>query len=912
VVAGPLLETKLYRPIGRRDLVSRPRLIERLNWGCGSRLTLVSAPAGFGKTTLLTAWLADSPAVPNEERCVAWLSLDGGDNDPGLFWTYVIAALASVVPGFGASCGALLEPPQRPPTRDMLTSLLNELTGLRRDVVLVLDDYHVIDSREVEDGMAFLLDHLPPLLHVVIASRADPALPLPRLRARGDLVEVRAADLRFTEEEASAYLTDGLALPLTRQDVATLTGRTEGWIAALQLAALSLQGRDDVTGFLAAFAGDDRYIVDYLVEEVLQRQPEQVSGFLLRTSILDRLNGSLCDALTGDSDGRSTLETLDRANLFLVPLDDRRRWYRYHHLFADVLRARLLDERPDEVPDLHRRASGWYAGHGEPDAAVQHALAAEDLPLAAELVELAIPGLLRERREATLRGWFEQLPVELFRRRPVLSMGYVAALLAMGQVEGVELRLRDAERWLGADATAAPVVADEEEYRRLPASVAVYRAALALVLGDAVTTVAYAERALNLLEEDDHVRRGAAAALLGLASWGRGDLDRAYDAYADCSASLRRAGNLADVLGCATTLADIRITQGRLQDARLIYDGALRLADQHRGPVLRGTADIHVGISGIARERGNLADATEHLLLSQELGERAEMPRYQYRWRVAMAGIREAEGDLAGALELLDESERVYVADFAPDVRPIAASRVRVWLAQGRLADAVEWARRTGLSVNDELSYLHEFEHVTLARVLLARSRRERAVEPLHDAVGLLDRLLAAADAGGRTGTVLEILVLQAVAHQQCGNVQSALASLERALTLAEPEGHVRLFLDEGRAMAVLLKAAADRGLAPQYVERLLGTPGTKDRALRTEAWPVLPEPLSEREREVLHLLQTDLSGPQIARELVVSLNTVRTHTRNIYAKLGVTSRRAAVRRAEELDLSTRSRISRY
>src|SRR5215211_4399452 len=386
-MAGPLLETKLHVPRRRHGLVPRPRLSERLSRGTESALTLVSAPAGFGKTTLLAEWLAAAPA---DERSAAWLSLDQRDNDPALFWTYLIAALQTAAHGVGAGALSLLQSPQ-PPIEAVLATLLNDLHAISDDVVLVLDDYHVIDARDVQDGMAFLLGHLPPQIHLVIASRADPALPLARLRARRELVEIRAADLRFTPEEAATYLNGVMGLELTARDVAALEGRTEGWIAALQLAALSMQGRDDIAGFIAGFAGEDRYIVDYLVEEVLQRQPDDVRSFLLQTSVLGRLNGSLCDVVTGRDGGRAMLEALDRGNLFLVPLDDRRRWYRYHHLFADVLQAHLLDEQPDVAPSLHRRASVWHAENGDRSEAVDHALAGGDFERAADLIEPAIP-----------------------------------------------------------------------------------------------------------------------------------------------------------------------------------------------------------------------------------------------------------------------------------------------------------------------------------------------------------------------------------------------------------------------------------------------------------------------------------------------------------------------------------------
>jgi LuxR family transcriptional regulator, maltose regulon positive regulatory protein len=904
-VAGPLLETKLHVPRWRRSLVARPRLSERLSRGTESALTLVSAPAGFGKTTLLAEWLAVA-AVGG--RSVAWLSLDQRDNDPALFWTYVVAALNTGAPTGGAGALAHLQAPQ-PPNEAGLVALLNDLDAISDDVVLVLDDYHVIDARDVQDGMAFLLEHLPPQIHLVIASRTDPPLPLARLRGRGELAEIRAADLRFTPSEAAAYLNEVMGLVLTAADVAALEGRTEGWIAALQLAALSMQGREDTAAFIDGFAGDDRYIVDFLAEEVLQRQPEHVQHFLLQTSILDRLSGPLCDAVTGQDGGKAKLTALERGNLFLVPLDDRRQWYRYHQLFADVLHARLLDEQPHDVPELHRRASGWLEKNGERSEAIRHALAAADFERAADLVELAIPAMRRSRQEAAVHRWLELLPDEVVRARPVLRVGFAGALLSRGELDGVEGRLRDVERWLEAPSPSAEmVVVDDEEFRRLPERIELYRAALALTQGDGPGTVRHARRVLDLAPADEHLGRAGAAGLMGLAFWASGDLEAGHSAYAECMAGLRRAGHIADTFGCAIALADIRLVQGRLGEAMRTYEQALQSASEPGGPVLRGTADMHVGMSEVHRERDDLPAAAQQLLRSQELGEHMGLPQNRHRWRVAMARVRQAEGDLGGALDLLNEAERFYVSDFFPNVRPIPALRARVRVAQGELGEALGWARERGLSVDDDLSYLREFEHITLARVLLARHVAERAERPVHDAARLLERLLRAAEEGQRTGSVIEILVLQALARQARGDVPAALASLQRALTLAEPEGYVRIFADEGLPMASLLSAfskqgaAAKQGITPNYVRRLLAAVNKTE-----DSTPVaqgLIEPLSERELEVLRLLGTDLGGPEIARELVVSLNTVRTHTKNIYAKLGVNNRRAAVRRARELDLS--------
>jgi LuxR family maltose regulon positive regulatory protein len=892
---APLLETKLFVPRPRRGLVLRRRLSERLDRGAEAKLTLVSAPAGFGKTTLLAEWLA----AWADDRRAAWLSLDQSDNDPRSFWIYLIAALQTVEPGVGAGALALLQSPQPPPIETILATLLNELSTTPKDVVQVLDDYHVIDAREIQTGMAFLLDHLPPRLHVVIASRADPTLPLARLRARGELVEVRAADLRFTPEEAASYLNEVMGLELTARDVAALEGRTEGWIAALQLAALSMQGRDDPAGFIAGFAGDDRYIVDYLVEEVLQRQPEHVREFLLQTSVLNRLTGPLCDAVTEQDGGKAMLEALDRANLFLVALDDRRQWYRYHHLFGDVLRAHLANEQPDQVVKLHRRASAWYERNAERPEAIRHAFAARDFGHAADLVELAWPALARARQEVTLRGWLDALPDELLHCRPVLSNAYAGVLLSSGELEGVDQRLRDAERWLTpsrpADAQGVGmVVVNEEELRTLPGSVALHRAGYALARGNPVETVNHARRALDLAPEDDHLTRGGATALMGLAAWAIGDLETAYRTYAEGMADVQRGGHLSGTVGRAVTLADIRVAQGRLREALRTYERALQLASEQGGAVVRGTADMYVGMSELQRERNELNAATQSLLRSQELGEQSGFAQNRYRWRVAMARIHEARGDLDGALDLLSEAQPLFMIDLSPNVRPIAASKARILVRQGRTGEALDWAREHGLSVADDLSYVHEYEHITLARVLLASGSAVQAS-------GLLDRLLQAAEHGGRAGSMIEILVLQALANDVRGDMRAALVPLERALTLAEPEGYIRVFVDEGPRMAALLQAAAKRGIAAGYVQRLLshfGTPASEPHARQN-----LIEPLSERELDVLRLLATDLDGPDIASELMISLNTLRTHTKSIYSKLGVNNRRAAVRRAEELAL---------
>ncbi len=863
---------------------------------------MIAAPAGFGKTTLLGEWLEGIG------RPVAWLSLDEGDNDPARFLAYLIAALRTVEAKIGEGMLDALQSPQPPPTESVLTALLNEVTTLPDDLVLVLDDYHVIGAKPVDAALTFVLEHLPEQMHLVIATRADPQLSLARFRALDQLTELRAADLRFTPTEAAEFLKEVMGLCLSAADIAALEDRTEGWIAGLQLAALSMRGREDIPGFIRAFAGDNRYIVDYLVEEVLQRQPEAIRNFLLQTAILERLNGPLCDAVTGQQEGNARLEALERGNFFVVPLDEQRHWYRYHHLFADVLRAYLRAEQPGQVSLLHRRASAWYEQAGSVADAIRHALAAEDFERTADLIERAMPALRRSRQEAAVLGWLEALPEELFQRRPVLSVHYAGVLLASGKLEGVESRLRDGERWLDATTgvtdrpTSQPMaVVDEDEFRSLPGSIAVFRAAHALALGHVRDTVEHARMALDVLPEENHLGRGAASGLLGLAYWTVGDLEAAQGSYAECMARLLRIGHSSDAIGITIALADIRMVQGRLLEAMRLYERGLQLATAPGAPVLRGAADMHVGMSDLCRERDDLKAATQHLLNTKELGEFAGLPQNRSRWCVAMARIRAIEGDLDTALELLGEAERLYVSDFFPNLRPIAALRARLWVAHGRLGEALAWALEGGLSADDDLSYLGEFEHITLVRVLLARARSDRADHTTLEALRLLERLLQTAEDGGRTGSAIEILVLQALTHQTRGDLSAALVPLERALTLAEPEGYVRMFVDEGLPMAILLAQAAKHGTAPNYVRQLLSAFGKAEGT--TPAKQVSSDPLSERELEVLRLLRTELNGPGMARELGVSLNTLRTHTKNIYGKLGANNRRAAVRRAEELEL---------
>ncbi len=918
-MATQILATKLYIPSPLPKVVARHRLIEQLNLGLSTRrsVTLISAPAGFGKTTLVTEWIASltsnpAPAGRAEGVRAAWLSLDERDSELARFLIYFISAVQTISPNLGAELLDVLQSAQPSPIESILTTLLNEITAIPDDFLFVLDDYHLTDAKAIDDALTFVVDHLPAQMHLVITTREDPALPIPRLRARNQLIEIRAADLRFTPSEAAEFLNQVMDLELSAKDVAALETRTEGWIAGLQLAALSMKGNRDVAGFIQAFAGDHRYIVDYLVEEVLHRQPEEVRSFLLQTSILDRLNGPLCEAVTLQPGSRARLDQLQRGNLFLIPLDDQRHWYRYHHLFADVLHMHLKAEQPDQVPILHRRASEWYQHNGLPADAIHHALAGKDFEQAADLIERAVPEMQRSRQEAILLGWLKALPDDRFRNRPVLNVQYAGMLLQNGQHQGVESRLQETERWLNMppDCSEPPIFVNEEDLKRLPASIAQYHAAIALARGDVANTMKHASRVLELARPDDDFLRGAASSMLGLASWTSGDLETAYQTYSQGMAHLQRIGFISDVIGGSVTQADIRIAQGRLREAMRIYERGLQLATTQGGHVLRGAADMHVGISELHRERNELDTAEEHLRKSKELGDLNGLPKNPYRWRVAMARLRQAQGDLVGAIELLAEAENLYNADFSPNVRPVWALQARAWVAQGKLDRALGWAREQELSGEDELSYLREFEHITLARILLTHYKRDRTEASIREAITLLERLLTAAEEGKRMGSVIEILVLQALAHQMMDDLPAARLLLERALMLAEPEGYIRIFLDEGADMAQLLREAVRLGIMPSFTGNLLAACGVEEQARPgdTPALAVSPsqplvEPLSRRELEILGLLQTELSVPEIASELVIAASTVRTHTKSIFSKLNVNNRRAAVKRAAELNL---------
>jgi LuxR family maltose regulon positive regulatory protein len=884
-MAMPVLATKLFAPPPRSHAVSRPRLVARLDDGvaAGRTLTLICAPAGFGKTAALSEWIiARRRADP--DLGVGWLSLDESDNDPARFLAYLVAAMDAATGN--ARTGS--SDPTRP-AESTLIALVNDAAARPGPLLLVLDDFQLIEDTSVRDAVAFLLEHAPANLHVAIASRSDPLLPIARMRARNELTELRAADLRFTPHEAAQFLAEAAGAGLSAADVAALEARTEGWIAGLQLAALSLRDRPDPSEFVTAFTGSNRFVIDYLMEEVLERAPAHVREFLCQTAILDRLSGPLCDAVTGDTDGADMLGALERANLFVVPLDDRREWFRYHHLFADVLKIRLLARGVPDANELHTRASEWFERHASPEEAIHHALAGSDFPRAARLIESTIPSVRKSRQDATLLAWIALLPPSAIEARPVLRVFAAWASLIAGDLAAVEPQLAAAERQLAAAQDGHPHASEAgDELDALPVTIALYRGALAMAAGDAAAIGFHAQQALDAAASDDHLGRGAAAGMLGLAAWTAGDLEAGTRAFGQSAASLRQAGNLLDALSTTMVVADMLLALGRLSDAQSDYERAI--AESDGAPP---AADLHAGLAEVLRQRNELDAAAGHLAIAAAMGAGAFSHEHRYRWAVAAAGLATSRGDLDTALDLLTTADTQFRRGFFPEARPIGGLRARIRIAQGRPADARGWITEQGLTAEAEPAYLDEFGHITLARLLIAEGEQD-------EALALLSRLAVAAEAGGRAGSLIEILILQARVLHAEGQTAAALIPLERAVVLAEPERSTRVFLDEGAPMLTLLRAAAGAGIRPDFVRAL-------SRSLRdtVDSVPVasLPDPLSERELSVVRLLATQLSGPEISRELHVSLNTLRTHTKHIFVKLGVNDRAAAVRRAESLGL---------
>ena len=892
-----ILTTKLFIPPPREKVVLRPRLIERLNEGLHRKLTLVSAPAGFGKTSLLSEWIAAY------KGSAAWLSLDEGDNDTARFWSHFITALQTVVPNIGVEALDALQSPQLPPIESILTSLLNEVASIPDDFILVLDDYHTVDSRQIDNVLAFLIERLSPQMHLVIATREDTDLPLARLRARNQLIELRVKDLRFTKEEAAEFLNQAMGLHLTAEDIAALETRTEGWIAGLQLAALSLQGLENTTGFIQSFTGSHHFVLDYLIEEVLHKKSESIQTFLLQTSILGRMCGPLCDAVLFNSSitGQEILEYLERVNLFIIPLDNERHWYRYHHLFRDLLRQRLMRKMsPDEIAQVHIRASEWFEQSGDTAEAFQHAIAAADFDRAARLAESAWEGMNESFQMGTWLGWVNQLPASVRRVRPVLCMQMGSGYMDMGNVEASESSLRDAEQCLKRPHKEM-VIVEADQFDALPARIAFARAYNAQAQNRFSDVVKFAELALDLAPRDDDFMSVQVSTLLMGTYWVNGDMEASCKLMSDWVEASNQAGKIFFAVAGSFGKADILIAQGRLRDAMQTYQRALDLAAAHNAE--QHTAHHHLGVGMLYHEWGDDERAAQHLQKSYELGKRSTIVDWAYRKSLTQALLKESEGDLDDALDLLDEAQRFYVRTPTPNLRPVDAIKAQIYLKQGNLSKAQEWERKSGLSLSDKADYLHEFERLALARIALAKYQNDLNEQLRLDVLGLLERQLNLAEKQNRLRSRIEILILQALAFHTKGDIAKALASLEQALTFAEPEGFLRVFADEGKPMAELL-SNLDNGPLKKYAEKILAVfPQSQDSPTSSLTTQPLIEPLSERELEVLRLIAQGLSNQEITRKLFVALSTVKGHNLRIFAKLQAKSRTEAVARARELGL---------
>lgn len=888
-----LLSTKFFVPPVRPTLISRPRLLERLVHGLDGPLTLISAPAGYGKTTLFSEWRTG----PGASIPLAWLSLDVDDNDPPRFYQYLLACLDSILPGAVQDLLPLLQSPEPLHPEAILIPLTNALAENKQDFVLALDDYHVIETDSIHGALTFLLDHIPPHMHLVILSRTDPPLPLARLRARRQMIEIREADLRFSPDEISAFINEEMGLSLSTEDLASLERRTEGWIAGLQLAALSLQGCQDIHGFVSAFSGSHHYIMDYLAEEVLKLQPKQVSAFLLETSTLERLCGSLCEAVIEQDpvepvDGQAMLEALEEKNLFVIPLDDERHWYRYHHLFAEVLKKRLENQFPHLLPQLHRRASLWYEQNGFISESVQQAILAGDQDRAAQLIEQNGCFLLISGEVATLLNWTSAIEFQS-ENHPWLAIQKAWALALTGNLDQVEPTLQAPEQLLSP---LDPTI----EVRTLRGTIAAARAQCANSQGNTQLAAEYAQRALELLPDCSSISqsiRSVATTILGDASWINGNLEQAVHAYREAIRIGREADNLHMVIIANSHLADILMEQGHLNRAASTYAQSLQMAvrpDGQRSPL---AGSIYAGLGRLAYECNRLNDADQYMQQCIDLCRKWGDTDPQAAAYAMLARLEQAQGNLEQA------QAAIWMAEQLASEHPLSPQRsilvqsdlARFWLAQGNLERLSQLVQNSGLSIQDEIPYQQAPEYVILVRVLLAQNDYEAALM-------LSKRLLQQAETAGRLGLVIETLILQALALQGKKEPEAALMILERALSLAQTEGYVRVFLDEGEVMTRLLCQIQSRQVGRGYATDLLAQIG-RISGMTQPSMQILIEPLTTRELEVLTFIEAGYSNQEISDKLFISIATVKRHISNIYAKLGVKSRTQAIAIGKELRL---------
>ena len=868
-----LLQTKLHVPRLRPFLVPRPHLIKALNQGLAGKLTLISAPAGFGKTTLVSSWIdtlqTENATLPPLSTQIAWLSLDKNDHVPARFLSYIIAALQRVDPHIGVSARSMLQASPLPvPT--LLTALLNDIAARPDPLVLVLDDYHVVDAQPIDEALAFLLDHMPPQLHLVITTREDPNLPLARLRVRGQLTTVRASDLRFDLTEAAVFLRQTMGLDLSEDNIAALEARTEGWVAGLQLASISLQGRQhDAADFIDAFTGSHRFVLDYLVEEVLHRQSESVQRFLLQTSILDRLCGPLCDAVCLSTDGQATLEALDRANLFLIPLDNERRWYRYHHLFVEFLRQRLQQQYPNNIAEHEIRASEWYEDNGYEIEAFQHAVAANDVQRAERLVEGGGTPMHFRGAGAYVLNWLASLSKTELDASPSLWVIYASTLLFVGQHLAVEQKLQAAEAALQDSGS-------DDKTTDLVGRIASLRATMAVIQNDVETIIAESLRAQKYLHPDNLIYRISATWALGVAYQFQGNRAAASRAF---TKTISIGGDSIYVIAATINLGNIQESDNQLTLAAKTYENSLHLAGDPPQPI---ACEGFLGLARIHYEWNDLDAAEQYGQQCFQMTQQMDNVDSFVSYGIFLSRLMLARGDVPGAVTVLDEVEEfVHHNNFEFRMPSVADAQVLALLREGSVEKAAQLARMHDLPFSQ-------------ARVHLAEGDSASAL-------AILERLCQ--QAKDQPDERLKVAVLQAIAYQANGELDKALQALRDALMLAEPDGFMRIFLDEGAVMAQLLSDAMAQGMMPGYVSKLLAVFEAEKQEPDLPLPQALIDPLSERELEVLALVAAGLKNKEIAEQLFISLNTVLYHIKNIYDKLGVRKRTLAIIKARELDL---------
>jgi LuxR family maltose regulon positive regulatory protein len=884
-----LLRTKFYVPTVRSNCVPRQRLNDLLNDSLNKTLTLISAPAGYGKTTLVSTWLKETG------QSSAWLSLDEGDNDPIRFLQYLVASLLPIIPGIDHDLAGLLK--GIPPAKfdHAIDLLVNELALFPDPLFIVLDDLHVIHSDAVLSMVAYSLDHLPNNTHLMMLTRTDPPLPLSRLRVRGQLLDVRADQLRFTGDESATFLNKVMGLTLSESDLSALETRTEGWIAGLQLAALSMQGSKDVRAFVSDFTGSHRYIVDYLVEEVLKQQSAPMNAFLLQTSILDRLCGPLCDAVVdldplNHVDGRSMLKKLDEANLFVIPLDDERHWYRYHHLFADVLQKRLEHQFPHLLPQLHQRASIWYEENGFIAESIEQAILAGNQERAAQLIEQNGCFLLMSGEVATLLNWADTIELHS-EARPWLAIQKTWALALIGDLERVEPTLEIPDRLLSS-------LEPNLEVRTMLGTIAAARAHCANSRGDTHSAAHYAQLALEQLPDCSSISRSirsVVVSILGDTSWINGNLEKAFQAYTDAIHIGRTSGNDYMVIIASCNLAEILIEQGQLHRAEETYTQTLKMAVRPDGQKSPLAARIFAGLAGICYERNQIYEAEQYLHLCIDLCQQWGDSGLHALVCARLARAECAKGKNDESQKAMREAEYLLGGDkiSSQQIDLVKTELAQLWSFQGDLERLVHFCQEFNLSTNGEIPYSKEREYVILLRSLIAQNDFKAALE-------LSDRLLQQVMTTGRKGLEIELLILQALVFQGLKDTDRALAALGKVLELAQLEGYTRSFLDEGEPMTRLLCQAQSRQVGSGYAAKLLAGID-KSSGMVLPSMELLIEPLTMRELEVLKLIKNGCSNQEIAEQLVISIPTVKRHISNIYAKLGVKSRTQAVAIGKEL-----------